>query len=278
MALKDFAPEFWSPLLNYSLKKSLVAMSITNQDYEGEIQNAGDTVNITRPSAVTVNSYSVRTNITVQDPAETQLTLAIDQQDYFSFDVEDIEQVQSNVALAPAYLEEANYALADNADQYVFGLYTSADSSNVITKSTLAANTIWDKLTEAKRKLSLNNVPKSGRYIVLSPYEIELLEQSAEFQRASNLGDEVAMNGFMGRAAGFNVFESNNLTEAADGSDTVRHCVFGHSIAITFANQVARMESQRRELRFSDLVKGLHVYGAKVIKPKALGDLRSIAA
>lgn len=278
MALTDFAPEIWSQLLNFSLKKSLVSMNITNQDYEGEITNAGDTVHITRPSAVTVNSYSLRSNITVQEPAETQLDLAIDQQDYFAIDVEDIEQVQSNVALIPAYLEEANYSLADDADQYVFGLYTAADASNVVTKTTLAANTIWDKITEAKRRLSLNNVPHQGRWMVLSPYEIELLEQSTEFQRASELGDDVARNGFAGRAAGFDIFESNNLTEASDGSNVVRHCVFGHRIACTFANQVAKVEMQRRELRFSDLVKGLHVYGAKVIKPKAWGDLRAIVS
>lgn len=265
-------------MLNFALRKSLVAMNITNQDYEGAIENAGDTVHITRPSAVTVNSYSLRTNITVQEPTETQLSLVIDQQDYFSFDVEDIEQVQANVALIPAYLEEANYGLADAADQYVFGLYTESDASNVIVKAALTASTVWAALTAAKKNLSLNNVPKSGRFVVLSPHEIELLEQSDEFQRASDLGDSVSRNGFMGRAAGFDVFESNNLTEANDGTDDVRHCVYGHRIATTFANQVAKMESQRRELRFSDLVKGLHVYGAKVIKPKALGDLRVIVA
>ncbi|HMB77137.1 MAG TPA: P22 phage major capsid protein family protein [Kiloniellaceae bacterium] len=265
-------------MLNFSLKKSLVAMSVTNQDYEGEITGAGDTVHITRPAAVTVGSYTVRTNITVQEPTETQLDLLIDQQDYFAIDVEDIEQVQANVALIPAYLEEANFSLADDADQYVFGLYTEADADNVVAKATLTASTIWDAIVEAKRRLSLNNVPHNGRFMVLSPYEIELLEKSDEFQRASDLGDEVARNGFMGRAAGFSIFESNNLTEAADGSDTVRHCVFGHTIATTFANQIASVERQRRELRFSDLVKGLHVYGAKVVKAKAWGDLRSITA
>lgn len=278
MALNDFAPEIWSRMLNFSLKKSLVAMSVTNQDFQGEISAAGDTVHITRPAAVTTNSYTERTNISVQEPTETQLDLLIDQQDYFAIDIEDIEEVQSNVALIPAYLEEANYSLADNADSYVFGLYTAADSSNVVAKATLTASNIWDKITEAKRRLSINNVPHTGRFMVLSPYEIELLENSSEFQRASTLGDEVARNGFMGRAAGFDVFESNNLTEASDGSNTVRHCVFGHRIATTFANQIASVEQQRRELRFSDLVKGLHVYGAKVVKSKAWGDFRAIVS
>lgn len=285
MALTDFAPEIWSTLLNFSLKETLVAMMITNQDYEGEIQAAGDTVRITRPSAVTVGSYTTRNDITVQEPGETQLTLAIDQQDYFAIDIEDIEKAQSNIELAPAYLEEANFELADQADEYVLGLYTEADSSNVITKATLTTGNIMTKLREAKKLLSLNNVPKRGRFCVLSPAEVELLEGSSSFTPASELGDIVAQNGLsddgdglVGRAAGFNIFESNNLTSASDGSNTVRHCPFGHSIAITFANQIASLEAMRRELRFSDLIKGLHVYGAKVIKPKALGDLRAIVS
>ena len=275
MALKDFAPEIWSQLLNFSLKKSLVALSVTNQDYEGEITQAGDTVHITRPAAVTVGSYTVRSDITVQDPTETQLDLLIDQQDYFAIDIEDIEKVQANVSLIPPYLEEANFALADDTDQYVLGLYTAADSTNVIAKETLSAANIWAKLTEAKRLLSVNNVPHTGRFMVLSPVEIALLEASDEFQRASTLGDEVSRNGFIGKAAGFEIFESNNLVAASDGSNTVRHCVFGTRAAWTFANQIAGIFIQRRELRFSDLVKGLHVYGAKVVKPLALGDLRN---
>lgn len=276
MALTNFVPEIWARELNYSLKKSLVGISLVNQDYEGEIRQQGDTVHITRPSAINTGSYTADNDITVQTPESTQLDLAIDQADYFAFQVDDVRKVQANVDLMRPYLEEANYALSDGVDEYILSLYTGADASNVIAASSVSSSTIYGKLVEAKKLLSVNNVPKSGRWITLSPEEIALLEESTQFISASALGDEVKRNGFVGRAAGFDVYESNNLTEAASGSDTVRHCPFGHNIAITFAMQFSNVESQRMEKRFADLVKGLILYGAKVIKPKALGDLRVI--
>lgn len=278
MSLDNFIPELWARELNFSLKKSLVGLQLVNQDYEGEIANAGDTVHITRPAAISVGTYTPGSDITVETPTSSQLNLTIDQIKYFAFDVEDVKRVQANVDLMRPYLEEANYALQDTVDQHIFGKYTDADSSNVITKATLTSSNIWAKLVEAKKLLSKNNVPQQGRWIVLSPDEIALLEESTEFQRASSLGDDTARNGFRGRAAGFDVFESNNVTAASDGTDNVRHCVFGHRMAITFAMQFSRMESMRREKRFADLVKGLLLYGSKTVKTKAIGDLRAIVA
>ena len=267
MALTDFAPEIWSTVLNYQLYKNMVGLSVVNRDYEGEIARSGDTVHITRPGAVTVNDWAANTDLTIESPTETQLDLVIDQQKYFAFTIENIEQVQSNVELIPPYTQEAAYALADTADQFIFGKYTDADASNQGTAVAFTSSNIWAQLTAAKRNLSENNVPKTGRFMVLSPEEIELLEQATEFQRASDMGDEVSRNGFMGRAAGFDIFESNNLTEAAN----VRYCVYGHRIAWTFADQILNTEAVPMERRFADLVKGLHVYGMKTIKPKALG-------
>lgn len=267
----NFIPELWSAELNFQLYKSLIASGIVNRDYEGQIRAAGDTVHINRPSGVTVGDYVPGTDITVEKPGSTQLDLVIDQQKYFAFEVDDIERVQANVALIPAYTQEASYALADTLDQYVLGLYTDAHADNVIAAEALTASNIYAKLTQAKANLSKKNVPMQGRWIVLSPDEVALIEASDEFQRASDLGDEVSRNGFMGRAAGFDVYESNNVVEAAN----VRHLPYGTRAAITMAEQIVETEALRRELQFSDMVRGLHVYGAKVIKPEALGDLRN---
>lgn len=276
MSVENFKPEIWSQELNFRLRKSLVGMQLTNQDYEGEIAEEGDTVHITRPSAVSVGDYATGSDISIEQVQSSQKKLEITEQKYFAFEIDDVDAVQSNTDLLDPYTEEANYKMADTVDQYIFGLYTGADSSNVVSKFTASASNIYGKLVEAKKLLSKNSVPKDGRWIVLDPDEVALLEQSSEFTAASDLGDEVKMNGIAGRIAGFNVFESNNLTTANDGTDDVRHCPFGHSMAITFAMQFAQIEAQRREKRFADLVKGLNLYGSKVIKPKALGDLRTI--
>jgi len=275
MSVDNFKPTIWSRELLFSLKKNLVARQIANTNYQGEITNEGDTVKIQTPDAINVGDYD-GSDITFQGLTSATQSLLIDRAKFFAFLVDDVDQAQSNVPLMQAYMEEASFALADELDTHMFSLYTDADASNVIAKEALTASNIYGKMVEAKELLSLNNVPQTGRWAVLSPAEVSLLEQSSEFTSASNLGDDVKQTGIVGRIAGFQVFESNNVAEANDGTDDVRHLPFGHSIAWTLAEQIVSTEAGRREAGFSDFVKGLHVYGTKVVRPKALGDIRAI--
>lgn len=277
MSVDNFKPTIWSRELLYSLKSNLVARQIANTNYQGEIANFGDTVKIQSPDAITVGDYT-GADISFQGLTSATQSLAIDRAKYFAFLVDDVDQAQANVNLMQSYMVEASYALADELDTHLFGLYTGADASNVIAKETLTASNIYDKISEAKELLSLNDVPQLGRWIVLSPKEIRLLENSSEFTAASDLGDVVKQTGIVGRIAGFQVYESNNLTAVTDGTNVVRHCTFGHSIAWTLAEQIVSTEAGRREAGFSDFVKGLHVYGTKVVRPTALGDLRAIVS
>lgn len=269
MSVDNFKPTIWSRELLFTLKKDLVGMSLVNQNYQGEITEEGDTVNIISPDAISTGTYD-GTDISFDTPTSTTQALNIDQKTYVAFTVDDVDEVQANVSLMDAYMEEANFAVGDETDQHILGKYTGADSSNVITASDITASNIYGKLTEAKKLLSLNDVPATGRWVVLSPKEIELLEDSSEFTSASDLGDQTKRTGFAGRIAGFEVFESNNVSEGTD----VRHLPFGHRMAITFANQILNMEAGRHEKKFADFVKGLHVYGSKVVRSTALGDLR----
>lgn len=269
MSVDNFKPSIWSRELLFSLKKDLVGMNLVNQNYQGEITEEGDTVKIISPDSISVGTYD-GTDISFETPTSTSQDLPIDQQKYIAFTVDDVDEVQANVSLMDSYMEEANFAVGNDTDTFIFGLYTGADASNVVAESDITASNIYNKITEAKKLLSLNNVPGTGRWLVLSPKEIELLEQSDDFTSASDLGDQTKRTGFAGRIAGFEVFESNNVVETTD----VRHCPFGHRMAITFANQIINMEAGRHEAKFADFVKGLHVYGGKVVRSKALGDLR----
>lgn len=270
MSVENFKPEIWSRELLFSLKKDLVGMDLVNTNYQGDITQEGDIVKIISPSAITTGTYT-GADISFETVTSSTQDLNIDQADYIAFTIDDVDQAQANVNLMTAYMEEANFAIADDADSFIFGLYTGADSSNVISSSAITSSNIYDKIAEAKKLLSLNNVPGTGRWIVLSPREIELLEKSDDFTSASDLGDQTKRTGFAGRIAGFEVFESNNVVETGGN---VRHLPFGHRMAITFANQIVSMEAGRHEKKFADFVKGLHVYGGKVVRATALGDLR----
>lgn len=269
MAISNFIPSIWSREILFTLKKDLVGMNLVNQNYQGDITDEGDTVKIISPDSISVGTYT-GADISFETPTSATQDLSIDQKKYIAFTVDDVDAVQANVDLMNTYMEEANFAIGDDTDQFILGLYTGADASNVIAESDITASNIYSKLTEAKKLLSLNDVPGTGRWQVLSPKEIELLENASEFTSASDLGDTTKRTGFAGRIAGFEVFESNNATETTD----VRHLPFGHRMAITFANQIVKMSAGEHEKKFAEFVKGLHVYGGKVVRSTALGDLR----
>lgn len=271
MSVGNFKPTIWSRELLFSLKKNLIANNLVNRNYQGEITNEGDTVRIQTPGAVQVRDYT-GSNISFDAITSTTQSLEIDQAKYFAFLVDDVDQAQANVNLMQAFMVEAAHSLAKQADEFIFESYAEAAEQNVISDGGFSSSNAYEQLTEASKLLNEANVPDEGRYIVVDPVGIKALSNDTAFQRASDLGDMVSQMGFqmMGRAAGFNVWMSNNLiTDASD----VTHYLYGHPIAITFADQILNTEAGRREAGFSDFVKGLHVYGKKVTRPTALGTI-----
>ena len=269
MATSNFIPEIWSRELLYSLKKNLVGNSIVNRNYQGEITSEGDKVNIQTPNAINTGTYT-GAEIEFQTLTSGTQKLEIDQAKYFAFLVDDVDQAQANVPLMQSYMVEASFSLGDVADQAILSLVTDADSDNVLTAA-LTKDNIYAEIVKAKKNLSLQNVPGMGRWMVVSPEEVSLLEQSTEFTAASNLGDQIKRTGFVGRIAGIEVFESNNVLQVGN----MRNLPYGYTGSITFADQIVSTEAGRREKGFSDFVKGLHVYGLKTVRPKSLGNLRN---
>lgn len=270
MSVANFIPEIWSRELLYSLKKSHVANSLVNRNYQGEISREGDTVRIQTPDAITTGSYT-GADIDFQGLTSATQSLSIDVANYFAFLVDDVDQAQANVPLMQSYMQESAFSLADDFDEDVFSEYVNADSSNVIGNTTLTASNIYSTLVTAKKNLSLNNVPSMGRWVVLSPEEIALLEDSDEFTAASDLGDSIKRTGFVGRIAGMEIFESNNLRDGG----SIRYLLYGYTGAITAADQIVKTEAGRSEKKFADFVKGLHVYGIKTVRGKGLGTIQA---
>lgn len=270
MSTANFIPEIWSRQLLFSLKVNLLALNLVNRNYEGDIASEGDTVRITTPSPITAHDYD-GSDFDFDEVTSTQQSLVIDEAKSFHFQVDDIDAAQANVNLIQAYMQEASYSLARAADTYVFESY--AEAANVIDQGGFDEDNAYDQLTLAGQLLSEANVPDQGRWAVVDPAGIRALSRDPAFLKASELGDQTARNGFMGRAAGFDVFMSNNLitVEGTDGDPDVTNYLFGHNMAITFADQIATVEAGRREKAFKDFVKGLHVYGKKVVRPTALG-------
>ncbi len=285
MAITTFIPELWSARLLYALEKSHIATNLVNRDYEGLIQNQGDTVHIGSIGAITVSSYTANSDMSAPETlATTDQTLVIDQAKYFNFQIDDVDKVQAAGDLIDTAMGRAAYALADTSDAYLLGVIAAgADNGNVIgTKSApiaLTAANVYENLVKLRTVLDKQNVPTSGRTVVIPPdvYAL-LLNDTTHFAIAQReTGENLIVNGLVGRIAGFDVYMSNNAVSAADGgsggSTTYYSVTAQVADATTYAEQIIKTEAYRLEKRFADGVKGLHVYGAKVTNGKEIAKL-----
>jgi len=273
VAITNFIPEVWSAQLLSSLKKSLVFGDVANHDYEGEISEAGDTVHIVSVSRPTIADYVKNvTSINPETLTDAERLLVVDQCKYFAFEIDDVDARQAKGGLMTEAADEAAYGLADLADTYVAGLFSAVDAANQIstTAITTAALAVTG-LVNLKVKLDNANVPQQGRFVIVPPWYLGLLLQSDTFVRVDASGSSEALrNGVVGRAFGFDVRMSNNVTNTTGDDYRV---VAGHRSAVTFASQINKVEAYRPESSFSDALKGLSLYGAKLVRPAAAATL-----
>lgn len=277
MALTNFVPQVWSAALQANLKKALVARSVATTRWQGEIAGAGSVVKIQKPAQLTAGAYSG--TVTYATPTSTTLDLAINQSNYVAFKVGDVVAAQANVDLVAEYTREAAYAVAKLADTYVMGLASDAGlNAREIDVDLAGARSGWDsmyeKLVDAAEMLDGSDAPREGRFVVASPRMMAALVSDTSYVAATQLGDAVRVSGSVGRIAGFDVVPSNNVAKRVIAGTTPGSAdvaLFGVVGAIAYADQLMSMEAQRLEASFDDGVRGLHLFGAKIIEPSALG-------
>lgn len=277
MATANFIPEIWSKKLLKIFDKSAVMANLVNRDFEGEITTAGDVVHVRTFGDVTINNYTRDMTISFQSLTDPMVDLLIDQQKYFAFKVDDLDKAQANVNILEGYAGRAAIAIRDVVDSRLIGHYTDVDSGNVIGTDeapiTLTSSNIYGYITQLAEKLDDSNAPQEGRNLVITPKFKTMLLQSTEFTRATSLGDNVVQNGYIGNVAGFGVHVSTNITAV---SDVVNLMAFTPDF-ISFASQVSNIETVRPYNMFADAVKGLYLYGSKVMLPKAGAVLKADA-
>lgn len=273
-AYSAFIPEIWSQKLNYMLSKDCVMLQCVNRNWEGEIKNQGDKVKIITLADVAISTLST-SNITYDELEPTSQDLVIDQKKFFAFKINDVAQVQSNADIMEAHLKNAKKAIEEVQDAYILSLHTEVDSKNVVgdeeTAVTLDKSTIYSKFVELALCLKNSNAVSAGvrPWVVINPVIESYLLQSSEFIGAHNVADETLREGAIGRIAGMDVLVSTNLTDVSGKY----YVLAGTNEAITFASQLSKIESLRDKDSFSDLVRGLYLYGAKVVQPKALAKM-----
>lgn len=270
MAIDNFIPQVWAATMMKYLDKNLVAGDLVNRDYEGEISGFGDTVKINQIGPVTVSSYTKNTDISA---AETltgdQTQLVIDQAKYFNFQVDDIDKAQQNPKVMQTAMRRAAYGVRDTIDTALFVLMSAnVPSGNILTADTsMASIDAYDHLVELSVLLDEANVPEEDRWATVPPWYHGLLLKDSRFVSATPQGVDILRSGHVGEAAGMSIYKSNNLVKP---TGTTYDTLAGSRLATSFAMQVSEVEAYRPERRFGDAVKGLTVYGYKVVLPNSL--------
>lgn len=274
MAITNFIPEIWSANIIVELQKALVFGALANRDYEGDISNAGDTVHVTGIQDITVGDYTAHTDIAIEAASDKDMgSLVIDQAKYFAFELDDVEKRQALGGLQAQFTSNAAYQLADTADQYVAGLMAAAAGSTVpaVTSNATTPTDAYNTMVKLRTALDKQNVPTTGRWVVISPDVYAQLLLDNRFISATESAHNTLQNGLVGSAAGFQIHVSNNTPY--DEKTKAFTLIAGTNAATTFAQQIASVEAARMQNRFADMVKGLHLYGGKVFKPKQLAKV-----
>ena len=214
-------------------------------------------------------------NITYSSLNPTSQELEIDQKKFFAFKIDDVAKVQSNADIMEAHLANAKKAIEEVQDTYLLGMHTSVTVENTVGSEespiTLDKSTIYEQFVKLALALKNSDAVLAGAkpWVVINPAIESYLLQSPEFINAYKVADETLREGAIGRIAGMDVLVSTNLVDV----DSKYYVLAGTNDAITFASQLAKIESLRDKDSFSDLVRGLYLYGAKPVQPKALAKM-----
>ena len=265
MAISNFIPTIWSETLYTQLDKQYVAVANSNREFEGEIKEKGSVVRICGVGEVAVSDYTKNTDMsTPQSLSDTVMELSVDQAKYFNFQIDDIDRAQCSPKLMDAAMKVAANALANEADAHVFSLYEDAGST--VRLDYADAENIIAALIKARTKLYENNVSDANDVVIeVSPAVAELILKAKVNLATDNTA--ALENGCIGSIGGCKIFVSNNIVSDSEFEPGVTYykCFARTKRAIAFAEQLSEINAYRPEKRFADAVKGLYLYGAKVV-------------
>lgn len=295
-----FIPEIWSGKLIEKFYASTVLGAISNTDYEGEIKSHGDKVKIRTKPTLTIRDYQADQVLLVERPSSSIVELLIDKGKYFNTVLDDVMEVQSDINQMNLWSDDAGEQMKITIDRMVLldilgdavaansGATAGAISGNInlgVTASPLAivAKTpgvgdveIVDAIVRAGLVLDEQNIPETGRWIVMPTWAASMIKRS-ELRDASLTGDgtSILRNGRLGMIDRFTIYASNLMPAGVSaGLAAGEHAIFaGHPHALTFASQMTKMETLRSESTFGTLMRGLQVFGWKVLDGTALVQL-----
>ena len=282
----NFSPIIYSQKVQKFFRTESVVEAITNTDYAGEIENFGDTVNIIKEPTITVSAYSRGAVVDTQDIVDDQIQLVVDQANAFSFKVDDIEERHSHVNFESIATSSGAYALKNEYDKNVIAAMVAGVSSSS-PDHLLGADSgsgqdqdvgfgssevdPVDTISKHNRLLNAADVPEENRWFLAGPEFVEQLGQANSKLMSDTTGNAAPLrNGKVidGKIMNMDVYMTNNF--AASSTSNFFKVLGGHMSSTATANHIAKIEVIRHPESFSDVVRGLHVFGRKVLRDNGL--------
>ena len=288
-----WVPRIYSKKVQIALRKAATAEAICNTDYMGEIKSFGDTVNIVQEPQITVSDYTRGATASSTALTDNELQLVVDQAKYFQFQLDDIEKRFSHINFQSVASDNAAYKLRDALDSNVFE-YLGADAQVSTTANRIGTTAApqdvgfatgeidpLNSMSTAAKLLDIQNAPEEGRWFVGAPewYDVLANTSSKLLSVDYNAGKGSLRNGLVasGLVRGFQMYKSNNLATVdlsgltPAGSATQPIATWGQMSSTACASQLKIVESLRSTTTFADIVRGLLVFGRKVLRPECLG-------
>ena len=282
----NFIPEIWSGKLIQNFYDATVLSAVSNTDYEGEIRQYGDTVNIRTTPEITISTYVKGQTLAVQSPEKAKLQLIIDKGEYFACIEDDVDKVQADIAMMDTWSKDASERMKIKIDTRVLtdllpdiaaankgntaGRITgNIDLGSTGTAFALTKANVLDYIVDMGVVLDEANAPESDRFLII-PAKMAGFIKKSDLKDASITGDSssVLRNGRIGMIDRFMLYTSHNLAVSSGKFSLIA----GHKMGFTFASQMTNMETIRSESTFGNIIRGLQVYGYKVVKPEALAQ------
>jgi hypothetical protein len=306
----SFIPQLWSNKLNAKFFANTMMTETSNTSWEGEIKNQGDSIRIRTAPSITITDYAgAGTTLSTEVPVPIYQDLQINKGKYFSVQVNDVLAHQADIELMNMFTDDAakqlkiaienecffNWFVTEGAAAANKGAAAGAISANyglgtdLVPVNQATAGELLKMILRMSAALDEQNVPEEGRWLIMSPHDRHLLMQT-DIAQAYFTGDQssIVRTGKIGMLDRFTVYVSNLLPKGTTAKATVaglsatstgatltnakprRMMVAGTSEALSFASQITKTEPLRNQTDFGDIVRGLSVYGRKVVKNEAL--------
>lgn len=281
MSVASFIPKLWAPELIIPFQNASIYTQpgIADTKYQPMLQNSGDTVNINTIGAAKIKNHDRTKDLQYDELETTSLQLVMDKERYYGFRVSDVDKVQAAGDFASAATNVHGSAMADEIDKAIAAELKDGATNKLSNQAVFDGSdfyrpgegqkTAWDVIRDLATALNKVSAPTTQRWIVVGPNFGSALLADRRVTQADAAGtDVVARNGLISSIPqlGLNVYQSNNAPVTASREGIIA----GVPGALAFATQLRELEALRDPDRFGDIVRGLQVFGSKVVNPKGL--------